>query len=150
MMEMSEANTKQIMNIFFYRLPFKLQFRISEMNPVTIPEDIFHKVMLYNSHPVADLFKEAVKNKIEELNETQLGDYEFGGEDYTRGDYQSFAFYYFYNPESELEIKTQIYYYAHMGEMWVNTLNYTLNSGVKVYVFNAYLNFEFNLKHLRL
>jgi hypothetical protein len=57
---MCEAN-KQIMNDLFYSLPLELQFRISEMNPLPIPEEIFHKVMLYNSHPVADLFKEAVK-----------------------------------------------------------------------------------------
>ena len=96
----NEANTKNIMNNLFYSLPLELQFRISEMNPLTIPEELFHKVMLYNSHPVADLFKEAVKNKIEELNETQLGDYEYGGEDYTRGDDTSFATYYFHDSEA--------------------------------------------------
>ena len=131
----NEANTKNIMNNLFYSLPLELQFRISEMNPLTFPEDIFHKVMLYNRHPVADLFTEAVKNKTEELNETQLGDYEYGGEDYTRGDDTSFANYHFHDSESELDPNYKIYNYAYMGAMYVNTLNDTLNSGVKIYVF---------------
>jgi hypothetical protein len=92
--------------------------------------------MLYVSHPVADLFKEAVKPKIDELNEIQRGGYEFGGKDYTRGDDTSFAFYYFHNPEGELNITKEIYYYACMGEMYATTLCETLNSRkVKIYVF---------------
>ena len=98
--------------------------------------DLYHKIMLYVSHPVADLFKQAVKPKIDELNEIQKGDYEFGGEDYTRGDDTSFAFYHFHNPESESKISNEIYYDACMGEMYATTLCETLNSRkLKIYVF---------------
>ena len=45
----------------------------------SLPTDIIQKIMLYNSHPVADLFKEAIKDKVDELNEIIPGYYEYGG-----------------------------------------------------------------------
>ena len=104
-----------------------------------IPNEIMKKIFMFrvfSPHPVAVLFKEAVKDLVEELNETLKGDYEFGGEDYTRGDDTSFAYYYFHNPESELKRTYEVYHYAHMGEMYCNTLCDQLNSRtIKCYVF---------------
>ena len=106
-----------------------------------IPNEIMKKIMMYrvvSPHPVAVLFKEAVKPIIDELNETLKGDYEFGGEDFTRGDDTSFAFYYFHNPESELKITKEIYYYACMGEMYATTLCETSNSNKVMIMHNVF------------
>jgi hypothetical protein len=97
------------MNNLFYSLPLELQFRISEMNPLTIPEDIFNKVMLYNSHPVADMFKEAIRTKLDELNEPDEYEHE-----------ESFADHFFHEEDNQSK---HIYHYAYMDEAYVNTLN---------------------------
>ena len=46
-----------------------------------LPNEIINQILLFNSHPVADLFKEAVAQVNEELYEIIPGDYEYGGED---------------------------------------------------------------------
>ena len=102
------------MNNLFYSLPLELQFRISEMNPLTIPEDIFSKVMLYNSHPVADLFT------VDELNEIIPGDYEYDGEESRRGDNTSFANHFFHEDGSQ---SRHVYDYGYMNEAYVDSLN---------------------------
>ena len=68
-----------------------------------LPNDLYHKIMLYVSHPMADLFKEAIKDKVDELNEIIPGDYEYGGVDYKRGDDISFAHHYFHRDNDETE-----------------------------------------------
>ena len=123
------------MNNLFYSLPLELQFRISEMNPLTIPEDIFNKVMLYNSHPVADLFKQAVKSTVDELNEIIPGDYEYDGEDSRRGDNTSFANHFFHEDGSQ---SRHVYDYGYMNEAYVDSLNEwnrNNNQNIRVSVF---------------
>ena len=70
-----------------------------------LPEDLFAKVMLFHSHPVADLFKIAVQTVNEELYEIIEGDYEYGGEDFCRADEMSFAEYFFFNRREEEKYK---------------------------------------------
>ena len=62
---------------------------------MNLPEHIINKIMLYVSHPVADLFKKEMKTTLEELTEVLPGDYKYGGEDFRRGDYTSFACHFF-------------------------------------------------------
>ena len=32
-----------------------------------LPEEVFNKIMLYNTHPVSDLFKKELKEELSEL-----------------------------------------------------------------------------------
>ena len=60
-----------------------------------LPNEIIRQIRKFDSHPVADLFKEAVKTVTEELYETIEGDYEYGGEDSCHCDDMSFADFFF-------------------------------------------------------
>ena len=44
---------------------------------MNIPESIFHKIMLFNSHPVADMFKQKYKCLIEDAMEGEEEDENF-------------------------------------------------------------------------
>jgi hypothetical protein len=44
---------------------------------MNIPESIFHKIMLFNSHPVADMFKQKCKCLIEDAMEGEEEDENF-------------------------------------------------------------------------
>ena len=44
----------------YYRNGFKEIFLIY-INMNNLPEDVFNKIMLYNTHPVADLFKKELE-----------------------------------------------------------------------------------------
>jgi hypothetical protein len=104
-------------------LPEEVIERISMMLPVQIPDELFNKIMLYNSHPVADLFKESFKSTVIDMNEIIPGDYEHGGEDFCHADTMSFAHYLFHNEDEVSQESRRIYYYAHMDRDYVSTLN---------------------------
>ena len=89
-----------------------------------LPNEITNKIMLYNSHPVADLFKEdfIVDLTLYALDK-YLCDHDKGY--CKRGDRKSFAHHYFH-PEYSRDIPNEIYY---------QTLKATTNSRFKVYVF---------------
>ena len=94
---------------------------------MSIPECIFHKIMLYTSHPVADMFKKAVSAKVHELTEVRPGDHEYGVPDYRLGDDTSFADHYFH-PDNEYEgnrptLRKSMYQYAWMKKEYVETMN---------------------------
>ena len=59
-----------------------------------LPDEIITQIMLFNSHPVADLFKIGVKNVNEELYEIRT-DFYGPGIDYCKADNKSFAEYFF-------------------------------------------------------
>ena len=101
-----------------------------------LPRGVMGIVMRYHSHPVADLFKAAMKPQIDELNEVHKGDYLFGMGDYCIGEEYSFANH-FFHPEGPIlsQHTRRTYYYAWMGRQYVETLNETLNQGIQVYVF---------------
>ena len=64
-----------------------------------IPKGVMKIILSYrvfNPHPISILFKEAFKDKIDELDEIIPGDYEYGMEDSRRGDDMSFAHYHFH------------------------------------------------------
>ena len=87
-----------------------------------LPNEIINKIMLFNSHPVADLFKEAVKTVNEELYENIEGDYEYGGEDYCRADEMSFADHFFNGYEGNNILTRHIYKYTWMDATYFETL----------------------------
>ena len=106
------------MNNSFFNLPVELQNLILHYNyKASVPEHLMHKIMLYNSHPVADLFKLAVKSKVDELTEI------IPGADFVRGDDTSFAHHYFHDETIISEESYHIYYYAGMDYRYVSTLN---------------------------
>ena len=76
-----------------------------------LPIEVIYQIMRFNSHPVADAFKHATKNKLEELNETISGDYEYGGSDDCHADEYSFDYFYFHGCEEESNNK-HIYQYV--------------------------------------
>ena len=94
---------------------------------MSIPECLFHKIMLFNPHPVADMFKKAVSAKVHELTEVLPGDHEYGMDDYSLGDDKSFAGHYFH-PEGDFEgnrptLRKSMYKYGWMKKEYVETLN---------------------------
>ncbi len=94
---------------------------------MSIPECLFHKIMLYTSHPVADMFKHAVSAKVHELTEVLPGDHQYGMDDFSIGDEKSFADHYFH-PEGEFEgnrptLRKSMYKYGWMKKEYVKTLN---------------------------
>ena len=88
-----------------------------------LPIEIINQILLFNSHPVADLFKEAVKTVNEELYENQEGDYEYGGKDYCHADDMSFADFYFSFETDRYysEISAHVYNYWCMNPIYYNT-----------------------------
>ena len=64
-----------------------------------LPIEVINTIMLYISHPIADILKFAVKTVNEELYEIITGVYEYGGHDFRRADEMSFAEYFFNDPE---------------------------------------------------
>ena len=56
-----------------------------------LPNEIINQIMLFNSHPVADLLKEAVETANEELYEIKHGDYTNESADFCYADDMSFA-----------------------------------------------------------
>ena len=88
-----------------------------------VPEHIVDKIMLYNSHPVADLFKTEMKTKLEELTEIIPGDYEFGVGNFCRGDETSFSNHFFHDEERIKQESKPMYVYAYMDYDYVSTLN---------------------------
>ena len=58
------------------------------------PNEVINQIMLFNSHPVADLLQIAVNTVNYELYEILPGDYEYGGQDDCRADDMSFANYF--------------------------------------------------------
>ena len=106
------------MNNSLFNLPVELQDLIFHYNyKASTPEHLMHKIMLYSSHPVADLFKLAVKSKVDDLTEI------IPGEDFHRGDDTSFAHHFFHDETIISEESYHIYYYAGMDYRYVNTLN---------------------------
>ena len=103
------------MNNLFFNLPDELQIKITRMNP----------------HPVADLFKQEMKTKLDEFTEMLPGDYEYGEEDFRLCDDHSFADYFFHECEhirpTEIEcfphIHCDVYYFWAMDYEYVSTLN---------------------------
>ena len=47
--------------------------------------------MLFNSHPGSDVFKLAIKSKLDELSEVKVGDCDYGMDDYCLSDSMWFA-----------------------------------------------------------
>ena len=61
---------------------------------MNIPESIFHKIVLFNSHPVADMFKQVFKDELNALNKLENEDgisfydlWEFGFSNETKKEY---------------------------------------------------------------
>ena len=77
----------------------------------------------YLSHPVADVFKQAVKPILEEMYAIIPGDYEYGGADECLADIYSFAHYYFVGSDGRESRHTNVYIYALMDTLYVETLN---------------------------
>ena len=92
-----------------------------------LPEELFAKVMLFHSHPVADLFKMAVETVNEELYEIIPGDYEYGGEDFCKADDKSFADN-FFNGSEGIAKSRHIYHYAFIDATYLITLSEYLRS----------------------
>ena len=92
-----------------------------------LPEAIFAKVMLFHSHPVADMFKVAVETVNEELYEIISGDYEYGGQDYCRADEKSFADHFFSGIGGRVQ-SMHIYHYGWMNDSYLATLSEYLRS----------------------
>ena len=90
---------------------------------MNIPECIFHKIMLYNSPPVADLFKTEMRVKFEEFTQKRPGDYEYGEEEFSVCDDHSFADYFFHDDEGIKQESKHIYRFAYMDNDYVSTLN---------------------------
>ena len=91
-----------------------------------IPKGVMKIILSYrvvNPHPVSLLFKEAFKDKLDELDEIIPGDYEYGMEDFRRGDDMSFAHFHFHDENTTSDNSRSIYYYAYMGFDYVSTLN---------------------------
>ena len=69
-----------------------------------LPNEIINKIMLYNSHPVADLFKEIAIPIFDDLNRKIYGDYT--SDDYfCYADEMSFAEYFFSDRREEEKYK---------------------------------------------
>ena len=78
--------------------------------------------MLFNSHPVADLFNEAVKTVNEELYENSEVEKECGGGDYCHADDMSFAdFYFSFEDREEFHNSRHIYNYCWMESIYYET-----------------------------
>ena len=88
-----------------------------------IPEHIVDKIMLYNSHPVADLFQKEMSDKLEEFSKIRPGDYAHGEEDFSVCDDHSFADYFFHDDEGIKQESKPIYRFAYMDNDYVSTLN---------------------------
>ena len=67
--------------------------------------EIINKIMLYTSHPVTDLFKEAVKTVNEELYEIKHGEYTNESADFCYVDDMSVAEYFFFDRRRMREYK---------------------------------------------
>ena len=92
-----------------------------------LPIEVINQIMRFNYHPVADAFKNATKNKLEELYETIPGDYDYGGSDFCHADEYSFAYFFFHGCEGESHNR-HIYQYAWMDILYLETLNEYLRS----------------------
>ena len=69
-----------------------------------LPNEIINQIMLFNSHPVADLFKEIATPIYENLNRKICGDYT--SDDYfCYADEMSFAEYFFFDRREEEKYK---------------------------------------------
>ena len=87
-----------------------------------LPNEIIRQIRKFDSHPVADLFKEAVKTVNEELYENLEGDYEYGGDDYCHADDMSFAdFYFSFEDRHEFHNSRHIYKYCWMDSIYYET-----------------------------
>ena len=70
-----------------------------------LPNESINKIMLFNSHPVADLFKEVAIPITEDLNRKIYGDYT--SDDYfCYADEMSFAEYFFFDRRREEQYKS--------------------------------------------
>ena len=119
-----------------FDLPEEIKQKIIYYNPIDLPLDVINKIMLYTSHPLSDLFKYEMKQRINELNKVQAGDYEYGGEDFTIGDETSFANYFFHwEEEGQLDIEpNDIYFIGRMNKTYITTLNeYNRNTDYSEY-----------------
>ena len=87
-----------------------------------LPNEITRQIRKFDSHPVADLFKEAVKTVNEELYENLFGDYEYECEDYCHADEMSFAdFYFSFEDRDEFHNSRHIYTYCWMDSIYYET-----------------------------
>ena len=87
-----------------------------------LPNEIINQILLFNSHPVADLLKQAVETVNKEIYEIIEGDYEYGGEDYCHADEMSFAdFYFSFEDRDRLHNSRHIYRYCWMDSIYYNT-----------------------------
>ena len=91
-----------------------------------LPNEIIRQIRKFDSHPVADLFKEAVKIESEELYEIR-SDFYGPGIDYCKADNKSFADYFFAG-----SIRSNgIYKYKHMDAIYIETLKEYLRNSRK-------------------
>ena len=81
-----------------------------------LPNEIINQILLFNSHPVADLFTEAVKIDNEELYEI-IYDFYGPGIDYCKEDDKSFADHFF----AGYIRSNRIYTYKHMDATYLET-----------------------------
>ena len=71
-----------------------------------LPNEIINKIMLFNSHPVADLFKEVAIPLSENLNRQIYPSYNSDDDDYfCYADEMSFAEYFFFDRREEQTYK---------------------------------------------
>ena len=81
-----------------------------------LPNEIIRQIRKFDSHPVADLFKEAVKAENEELYEIRY-DFYGPGIDYCKADNKSFADYFF----AGYIRSNRIYTYNYMDDTYIET-----------------------------
>jgi len=98
-----------------------------------LPNEIINQILLFNSHPVADLFKEAVKTVNEELYQLNIGTYKYPGEDLTmttpsqRAISMTFADH-FFSGIGGMVNSMHIYHYGWMNDSYLATLSEYLRS----------------------
>ena len=88
-----------------------------------LPIELINIIMSYSSSPTSEIIKNAFQEINDEMNEIFIGDYEYGGSDYTIADDTSFARYYFIKKYESKNMCEYIYNYAYMAEEYVHTLN---------------------------
>ena len=95
-----------------------------------LPNEVINKIMLFNSHPVADLIKEVVEGLRDELDYYNLDVH--GYVNFNKWGLIELSFAdLFFNVSDGLTNSDHIYFYESMDDIYVETLNEYLRNSRK-------------------